>query len=760
MGNFSRDTFDRLKHYVGVRLQQGVPLIDADWNELDDIRRFELQAFVKWFVGDGVPDGNDGFRAAPLANGGLGTLVLTSRRATPGTSSVQVSPASTAAAVLGFGAANNAARRTGSSPASLTGDQAGPFALAAGMTLVLSADGQPAETVTFQPASFANIGAASAAEVAAAINAAASRTSAAAGAGNDFTITGGDGTPEGAGRCLVDGRDALNERRLTYTAQPLYNNAELAAAWGVAPLPPLAQPPPAGTPRTDTVYLDLWEREVSAREDSALINPLIGVESCIRIRREWAVRVRPGADAPARGDADYLAGHSYLALATLTRRPGLSRIDPADIVDLRPRGLAVPPSTLVEDLFGVGLAAYRRGQGRPAISLRAAINALIRGELPGTSDTPVSPAPTLDFMSYAFHAVDNDIVALWHSRRAANVNQVFATRWPQADIAAAVGAPASQITSGAATHAMPGSVALPNGELVVAYETIQAPQQDIHLRRGTLAGLATAPEVVVATTAGLAERQPFAVLAGDTVLLFWHQGQGTPTRSWQYRRWRHSDSTFIDAAPQQLSPLNTIASTLSGGLGDFHAAVTAGGELWAAFRAEEAGGATIHLVRRNLASATAEEQTISTGNANEQPFVVVEGNVAVWVFWRSGPDATASIVYRRIPQPPPADWTTLPLQTAVSGGSNGRACAVQTSDSGLWLFWSRQKPTVTNRAIWSARYNATSDGWGDQRQVVGSNASDDQPYAIAGPNGAVWLFWVSSRSGNLDLYTKQFVTAV
>ena len=67
MGNFSRNTFDRLKHYVGVRLQQGVPLIDADWNEQEDIRKFELQAFLKWFAGNGVPSGNDGFRILAAA---------------------------------------------------------------------------------------------------------------------------------------------------------------------------------------------------------------------------------------------------------------------------------------------------------------------------------------------------------------------------------------------------------------------------------------------------------------------------------------------------------------------------------------------------------------------------------------------------------------------------------------------------------------------------------------------------------------------
>jgi hypothetical protein len=79
MGNFSRDTFkltnslnDLLgrvdtpvvdpRQYVGVRLQQGVPIIDADWNELEDVRRMELMALVRFFIGNGVPAGDQGFR--------------------------------------------------------------------------------------------------------------------------------------------------------------------------------------------------------------------------------------------------------------------------------------------------------------------------------------------------------------------------------------------------------------------------------------------------------------------------------------------------------------------------------------------------------------------------------------------------------------------------------------------------------------------------------------------------------------------------
>jgi hypothetical protein len=61
MAIISPNTFDPLRRYVSVRLAQGVPLADADWNEGDDIRRWELRAFLRWFVGDGVPSGNDGF---------------------------------------------------------------------------------------------------------------------------------------------------------------------------------------------------------------------------------------------------------------------------------------------------------------------------------------------------------------------------------------------------------------------------------------------------------------------------------------------------------------------------------------------------------------------------------------------------------------------------------------------------------------------------------------------------------------------------
>jgi hypothetical protein len=78
MGNFSRDSFKETntlasllglaapvvdpRQYVGVRLQQGVPVLDADWNELEDLRRMEMMALVRFFIGSGVPSGMQGFQ--------------------------------------------------------------------------------------------------------------------------------------------------------------------------------------------------------------------------------------------------------------------------------------------------------------------------------------------------------------------------------------------------------------------------------------------------------------------------------------------------------------------------------------------------------------------------------------------------------------------------------------------------------------------------------------------------------------------------
>jgi len=66
-GNFSndkQDTFDPKKGYIGIRLQQGVPLLDRDWNELEDIRRYAEVMLRRHYIGSGTPDENS-FKISP-----------------------------------------------------------------------------------------------------------------------------------------------------------------------------------------------------------------------------------------------------------------------------------------------------------------------------------------------------------------------------------------------------------------------------------------------------------------------------------------------------------------------------------------------------------------------------------------------------------------------------------------------------------------------------------------------------------------------
>ncbi|MCZ6673172.1 MAG: hypothetical protein O7C75_09555, partial [Verrucomicrobia bacterium] len=311
MAVITPDTFNSLRSYVGVRLQQSVPLVDADWNEMEDIRKFEVRAFLKWFVGNGVPLDNDGFRI----------------------------------------------------------------------------EGAELE--------------------------------------NDFIITSGvSGGPDGlnnVGRILVDGQDLFITADINFKAQALYvENAgapELATGLGV----PVIAAIPAG-PGTALVYLDVWERLVRSDEDASLILPELGTESAVRIKRDWVVRVRLDTNVPAPGDPDYIASHTYYGLATFELRdedPHL--INVSDVTDLREKNLALPPSTLVEDLLGTSFAAYRRGEGRPIVSLRDALNAMLRGEIPASSEALLTEGPPSNEATAAFiQDAQQDLWAFFVSNRTGN----------------------------------------------------------------------------------------------------------------------------------------------------------------------------------------------------------------------------------------------------------------------------------------------------------------------------------------------------
>src|SRR5689334_5183803 len=68
-GDFSRLTFDRLKHYTGVRLQQGRVQLDADWNEQDEIGAYQRHTLAADLIGQsGAPNAGGGFAISVSGN--------------------------------------------------------------------------------------------------------------------------------------------------------------------------------------------------------------------------------------------------------------------------------------------------------------------------------------------------------------------------------------------------------------------------------------------------------------------------------------------------------------------------------------------------------------------------------------------------------------------------------------------------------------------------------------------------------------------
>lgn len=229
MGNFSQDPNKRAadaaaKHYVAVRLQQAVPVLDADWNLLEDLRRSEMERLASLFIGDGVPVGSDGFH--------------------------------------------------------------------------ILAPTQPAT----QP--------------------------------NDFVIRGGT--------CVVGGKLTVNDADTSYATQPNFGNANL-----VPPLVPLTTPP---ADKTFIVYLDVFEEEVDSLVDPGLIDVRIGIETAIRLKRNWAVRVaRVPEDFPLPAPPP---GHLFLQLAQLKRTANTAGITAAMITDLRDTQLSIKRKVEVRDSGG------------------------------------------------------------------------------------------------------------------------------------------------------------------------------------------------------------------------------------------------------------------------------------------------------------------------------------------------------------------------------------------------------------------------
>lgn len=138
------------------------------------------------------------------------------------------------------------------------------------------------------------------------------------GASNDFTITGGDGTIEGAGRAYVSGYMVPLLSDVAYSAQ------EVAGA-------ALTTPPGA---RTDEVYLDVYLDEIDSVDDPDIVDPVIGAPTSRRWKLFWQVKVAEGSVTPLPFNDANNRRHWTYKLATLNRT-AQAAIDAEMVVDER-----------------------------------------------------------------------------------------------------------------------------------------------------------------------------------------------------------------------------------------------------------------------------------------------------------------------------------------------------------------------------------------------------------------------------------------
>jgi hypothetical protein len=117
-----------------------------------------------------------------------------------------------------------------------------------------------------------------------------------------------------AGSALVNGLEVFNPKEIKYADQP-----------GV---PALTIPQ---NDRTDTVYLDVSLSEVDGTQDAGLLNGGdVGLQTSVRRKAAWVVRVAEGADQPP----PPVSGHAHLLLAQAIRR-GVEFPPPLTIKDRR-----------------------------------------------------------------------------------------------------------------------------------------------------------------------------------------------------------------------------------------------------------------------------------------------------------------------------------------------------------------------------------------------------------------------------------------
>jgi hypothetical protein len=246
----------------------------------------------------------------------------------------------------------------------------------------------------------------------------------------------------------------------------------------------------------------------------------------------------------------------------------------------------------------------------------------------------------------------------------------------------------------------------------------------------------------LSATAATADETPFGVLAGDIVTFFVRQ---SATNTWFFRRYRHTDSTFVDASPVALSTPAGVAGGLHAASGD--------GVVWFAYVTTAGNAMTMGRLTPTAPAASAVDHVIAAPLAGVDPFVVGVSGTEAAVFYK---DTSIKLVSAS-----GGTWQTGSIVTIPTSDTDIQPAATRDTLGTFFLLTTRPVAGAANDVVLRRRDPATGV-WGSAQQVI-SNPSNDQnafPVMVAGQG--IWVLWRSDRpgAGNFDLYAKRLVTAI
>ena len=507
---------------------------------------------------------------------------------------------------------------------------------------------------------------------------------------NDFMIS--------RGRILVDGFEAVNKPAGADFI--LYSSQEGAPA-----LKKVLTLPPNVATREDIVYLDIWIEEVTGADLPRLKNPDdVAMETCIRHRLRWAVRVDQGNKGH---DPD--VGHHFLDLARITRTSARDTIGSADISDLR--SLWQSPDS---------------AQSR----LRNAINCLISGNMPSGPTIDLATFSNGNPLSITKDDMGNMILIWWQD------NNIWARRY---SASTRTWGAAAQLTSGTAAKDYSYSFADSRGDIWVFWmqQDSSANTYNIWAKRFfTSKGVWTGDVQLTSGASNEYFLQAFEDRDGN-VWLFWQQEETGGT----YNFWAKRYVQGSWSADTQLT-----SGTTSKYVNNIF--IDSKGAIWFFWSQTDANSNSYNLYAKRFDGGNwSSDFALTTGAANKSYASSFEDrNGAIWFFWVDG---TVNNIY--CSKFVSGSWSGAAILTS---GTQAKSYLNSFMDArgDIWLFW-QQMDSAYN--FWAKRF--TANAWSNDMQLTTGTTGKSVNAPVAGKKRDVFFIYSLADANNIyNLYAQRF----